>query len=116
MASRQDGDGLGSIIASDGDGLCPIIASDGAAECSIIASDGEAECSIIAADGAAEAGGDDGEAPGVVHAATAPATVKAMAMRPARPAEREGTMVGLQLQSMVPTSLLRPHDGEMTVM
>src|SRR5258708_8041534 len=106
-AWRQDGDGLCSIIAPDGDGLCSIIAPDGDGLCSIIAPDGAALCSIIVSDGAAVAAGDDGEAPRAVHAARAPATVMMRARRPARPAERERTMVALRIRSMVATSLLR---------
>ena len=92
VARRQDGDGL----------------------CSIIESDGAAECSIIVSDGAAETAGND-DAPGAVHAVSAPAVVRTIARRPARPAERERTMVGLRLQWMVATSLLRAHDVAMTV-
>ena len=95
MAPRQDGDGLCSIIVSDGAAECSIIVSDGAAECSIIVSDGAAECSIIVSDGAAETAG-DGDAPGAVHAAIAPAVPTTIARRRARPAERERIMVGLR--------------------
>ena len=98
----------------DGDGLCSIIASDGAAECSIIASDGAAECSIIASDGAAEGTGPDGEAPGEVHAARAPATIT-MARTPVRPAEIERTMAGLPRRSVVAASLIGANDMAMTV-
>ena len=114
VARRQDGDGLCSIIESDGAAECSIIVSDGAAECSIIESDGAAECSIIVPDGAAETAGND-DAPGAVHAVSAPAVVRTIARRPARPAERERTMVGLRLQWTVATSLLRADDVPMTV-
>jgi len=88
--------------------------SDGAAECSIVEPDGAAECSIIVPDGAAETAGND-DAPGAVHAVSAPPVVRRIARRPARAAERERTMVGLRLQWMVAASFLRGHDVAMTV-
>ena len=115
VARRQDGDGLCSIIASDGAAECSIIESDGGAECSIIVSDGDAECSIIVSDGAAEAAG-DGDAPGAVHAASAPAVVT-------DDREKTGTAGRTRTNhgwapvavGMVMTSLLRPHDIVMTI-
>ena len=97
MGWRQDGDGLCSIIVSDGAAECSIIPFDGLGLCSIIVSDGAAECSIIVSDGAAETAGNN-DAPGAVHAVSAPAVVRTIARRPARPAERERTMVGLRLR------------------
>jgi hypothetical protein len=91
--SHMAGLGLCSIIASEGAAECSIIASEGAAECSIIASEGAAECSIIASEGAAETAGD---APGEVHAASAPAAVTTATRKPARPAERDRIMAGLR--------------------
>jgi hypothetical protein len=115
VARRQDGAGLCSIIASDGAGLCSIIASDGAGLCSIIASDGDWLCSIIASDGDAEKPG-DGDAPGAVHATSAAAVPSKIARRPAGPAERERTMVGLRCYGIVTTTFLDPGDIAMTVL